>query len=195
MEKTLARILLQVESEARTNLLEAGLTLLASRGAGGMTLRAVEEEAGLTHGSVRHHFSDRRGFVAAMFTHLADREEAVAKEGDVVTVLQRWLGPDRALTLARYELFLLAARDPELRAGLLQGRQRFTAIAASYVGAEAAPTIVAALDGVLLDALVRDAQDHESSLRVALSHLGLPEQPGQAISSHHIQTLVDPPTF
>jgi len=64
--------------------------------------------------------------VAALFDHLAERESA-AIEGDAADALEHWLGPGRTQTLARYELFLMAARDPRLRAPLVRARDRFVA--------------------------------------------------------------------
>jgi len=139
-------------------LLDAALELLGRSGAGSLTVRAAEDAAGLPHGSVRHHFGDRAGMVTALFDHLAEREgEAFA--GTTVAALAHWLGPGRTLTLARYELFLMAARDPALRPPLVRARDRFVAVAAERVGATAAPAVVAALDGLVLDALVRGQHD------------------------------------
>jgi len=74
------------------------------------------------------------------------------------------------LTLARYELFLMAARDPSLRAPLVRARDRFVATAAERVGPAAAPAVVAAFDGLILDALVRGEHDPDR-LRVAVAQL------------------------
>jgi hypothetical protein len=54
----------------------------------------------------------------------------------------------------------MAARDPSLRAPLVAARERFVALAAARVGPEAAATLVAALDGLVLDAFVRGPGDH-----------------------------------
>lgn len=143
-----------MEKASRTRLLDAALELLGGSGAAGLTLRAVEDAAGLPHGSVRHHFGDRSRMVASLFDHLAEHDVKQA-DGDVVAALEYWLGPGRIVTLARYELFLMAARDSSLRAPLVRARDQFVAIAADQVGATAARTLVAALDGLLLDALVR----------------------------------------
>ncbi len=143
-----------MEKYSHIRLLDAALELLGGSGAASLTLRAVEDAAGLPHGSVRHHFGDRAGLVASLFDHLAGRDARRA-HADVAAALEYWLGPGRTLTLARYELFLMAARDSSLRPPLVRARDRFVAIAAEQVGATAAPTVVAALDGLLLDALVR----------------------------------------
>jgi AcrR family transcriptional regulator len=167
MEKTVAPILLHVEKSSRTRLLDAALDLLGSGGANTLTVRAAEDAAGLPHGSVRHHFGDRAGLVRALFDHLAEREGAAVPAGDnggdpaaaIAAAIGHRLGPGRTLTLARYELFLLAARDPALRPPLVAARDRFVALAAARVGAEAAPAVVAAIDGLVLDALVRGERD------------------------------------
>lgn len=158
-----------MENKSRTRLMDAALELLGRFGAGGLTVRATEDGAGLPHGSVRHHFGDRGGMVAALFDHLAEREgEHVG--GDILTALEHWLRPGRTLTLARYELFLMAARDPALRPPLIRARDRFTAAAAERVGATAAPALVAALDGLLLDELIRGDQD-TTRLRTAVAQI------------------------
>jgi AcrR family transcriptional regulator len=139
-------------------LLDAALDLLGEGGAAGLTVRAVEKAAGLPHGSVRHHFGDRAGLVRALFGRLAQRESPAAAGGPVAA-MQHWLGPGRGITLARYELFLLAARNPSLRAELVAERERFVALAAQQVGPDAAPAVVAAIDGLVLDALIRGDRD------------------------------------
>jgi AcrR family transcriptional regulator len=146
-----------VEKNTKTRLLDHALELLGADGAAALTVRAVEDAAGVPHGSVRHHFGDRGGLVRALFDHLADREGPVAAHPN--EAFAQWLGPGRTLTLARYELFLMAARDPQLRAPLVAARDRFVALAAQRVGDERAPALVAALDGLVLDALVRGERD------------------------------------
>jgi len=169
MEKKVALIILQMEKSSRMRLLDAALELLGRLGVAALTVRGTEDAAGLPHGSVRHHFGDRAGMVAALFDHLADREGAPA-DGPIVAALEQWLGPGRELTLARYELFLMAARDPTLRVPLIRARDRFVAAAAARVGPAAAPTLVAALDGLVLDGLVRGDNDPDR-LRAAVTQI------------------------
>lgn len=158
-----------MENSSRVRMLDAALELLGRSGVASLTVRATEDGAGLPHGSVRHHFGGRPGMVAALFNRLADRESASPQE-DAADALEHWLGPGRSLTLARYELFLMAARDPTLREPLVRARNRFVAAAAERVGAAKAPTVVAALDGLVLDALVRG--DHDPAvLRAAVAQI------------------------
>lgn len=145
-------------------------------------MRAVEDAAGLPHGSVRHHFGARRGLLIALFDHL-ERLESPTPPGStaagqapvdavsgLLDAIEGWIGPGRTVALARYELFLLAARDAELRAPLVRARERFVAQAQTAVGAERAPGVVAAIDGLVLDALVRGQHDR-TALRATVSQL------------------------
>jgi len=158
-----------MENKSRTRLLDGALELLGRSGAAGLTGRATEDAVGLPHGSVRHHFGDQAGMVAALFDHLAEREGGPFDD-DAAAALEHLLGPGRTLTLARYELFLMAARDPGLRAPLIRARDRFVAAAAERVGSAAAPAVVAALDGLVLDALVRGEHD-PARLRAAVGRI------------------------
>ncbi len=154
-----------MENTPRVRLLDQALELLGRQGSACLTVRSVEDAAGVPHGSVRHHFGDRAGMVAALFEHVADREAAPVEGETTAKALEHLLGPGRILTLARYELFLLAARDSVLRPPLVRERERFVAMAAERVGAAAAPAYVAALDGLVLDALVRGQHDPEQLRR------------------------------
>lgn len=146
-----------MEKSTKDRLLAAALEILGREGAKAMTVRAVEEAAGVPHGSVRHHFGGQRGLLRALFDHLEVVERP--EDGGLPEAIARWLGPGRTVALARYELFLLAARDEELRAPLVAARERFVARAAEMVGAERARAVVAAVDGIVLDALVRGERD------------------------------------
>lgn len=153
-----------MEKSTKKRLLDAALALLGDEGAKAMTVRAVEEAAGVPHGSVRHHFGGQRGLLRALFDHL-ERVETPAGGLDEAAAL--WLGPGRTAALARYELFLLAARDEELRAPLVAARDRFVAQLAATVGQDRAPALLAAIDGLVLDALVRGETD-PARLRAAI---------------------------
>lgn len=169
-----------MEKDSQVRLLDAALDVLGRYGAARLTVRATEDAAGLPHGSIRHHFGNRAAMVGALFGHLAERE-GVQVNRPVAASLEHWLGAGRILTLARYELFLMAARDPTLRRPLIQARERFVAIAAERFGPSAAPVIVAALDGVTLDALVRGRPDPER-LRDAVVQITASGYQGESMS-------------
>lgn len=149
--------------------MDRALEILGRSGSAALTVRATEDAARLPHGSVRHHFGDRAAMVAALFDDLAEKE-GPPFDGEPGAALEHWLGPGRVLTMARYELFLMAARDPALRPSLVRARDRFVDAAAESVGAAAAPAVVAALDGLVLDALIRGEHD-PNRLRAAVAKI------------------------
>lgn len=147
-----------MEKPTKERLLDAALEILGTEGGKALTVRAVEDRAGVPHGSIRHHFGDQRGLLRALFDHLAAVE---APAGGLAEAVALWLGAGRTITLARYELFLLAARDEELRAPLVAARDRFVGQLAPAVGEDRAPAVLAAIDGIVLDALIRgQGPDH-----------------------------------
>jgi AcrR family transcriptional regulator len=152
-------------------LVDAGLALLAEEGAAGVTVRSVEGRAGVPHGSVRHHFGGLDGLRHALVDGLLARE--APRDEPVEGVVRRWLGPDAAIARARYELMLLASRDEALRTKVLQGRQVFVdQLVALGVAPVSARSLVAMLDGLVLDALLRDGTDVDLILwRQALTSL------------------------
>ncbi|MEO9327979.1 TetR/AcrR family transcriptional regulator [Gordonia aurantiaca] len=141
----------------RQTLLDAGIELIGSLGERQASTRAVEDAAGVPHGSIRHHFGGRAGFLAALVEHVFTLDVPASGESPRDAIV-RWLGPDRTRTRARYELLLLATRDDELRARMVAGRDRFvTRLVDAGMAASAAQQLVAALDGLVLDALLRDS--------------------------------------
>lgn len=141
----------------RDRLIDAGLAILADAGAAACTVRAVEAAAGLPHGSIRHHFTDRAGYLRALVDALLAAD--LVEEGDTPPAyLHRALTTERSRTIARYELFLIALRDPDLRARVVTSRDHLVRTAtANGIRPDRAPLAVALLDGVILDALLRDA--------------------------------------
>lgn len=116
----------------RKALIEAVIRLLAREGAAGVTHRAVAKEAGAKHGSARYYFSTRgemlqealNAIVLDQASEVANLIEAHGDKSDaaLVDALATHLN-DRILNhregeLARYELFLAAARSGEYQATL-----------------------------------------------------------------------------
>jgi hypothetical protein len=79
----------------------------------------------------------------------------------------------RDRTLAEYELYLLAARRPALREAAAAWLEPLTEIARSFTGdARRARLLVAALDGILLQALIGARDFDRADFDVLLSALG-----------------------
>ncbi len=148
----------------RQRLVQAGFDVLARHGAAGFGVRAVEKEAGLPHGSVRHHFTDRAGLLAALVDSLLTRDlQHLDDPPD--RIVDRLLRAERDRTLARYELMLMAMREPDLRARLIAGRERLVDVGVRRgLSRSTARAYVAALDGQVLDALLRERATIESLL-------------------------------
>ncbi|QBJ98103.1 TetR/AcrR family transcriptional regulator [Rhodococcus sp. ABRD24] len=150
-----------MEKSTRDSLLDAGLELLGRVGFRGWSMRGVEDEAGVPHGSARHHFTNQRGLVLAMVRHLLD--------GDIPAVgetphqqIARWLGDEAGRTRARYELVVASFHDAELAAELVRGRDHLVAVLCERGFAHTdASGLVTALDGMVLDALLRRLPAHE----------------------------------
>lgn len=157
-----------MEKTARRRLLDAAYALLAAEGAKGASVRRVEEQAELPHGSVRHHFGSREGLVSSLVRDLIDDDLAHFPE-QPAEMLARMLGPDRERTVARYELFLLAARDDRLREEVVAARESLVALAAAAgLGPEAARAVVAAVDGLVLDGVLRGDAGVDPAVLLAL---------------------------
>jgi AcrR family transcriptional regulator len=145
-----------MEKPARDRLVAAALALLGGAGAGAVTVRAVESQAGLPHGSVRHHFGGLDGMHQALVRGLLEADQAEASGRSVTELVHRWTGEGSHTAIARYEVMLMATRDPALREIFLAARgglvQRLTT---QGVPEGEAATLLAMLDGIVLDAILR----------------------------------------
>ncbi|MEV7547029.1 TetR family transcriptional regulator, partial [Streptomyces sp. NPDC089915] len=110
--------------DRRTLIADTAIALVAASGLRGLTHRAVDGAAGLPAGSTSYYFRTRTALIAACYRRLAelnvadgppvlpaDRDEAARALG---ALLHHWLTAGRARQLARFELSLEAARNPEL---------------------------------------------------------------------------------
>lgn len=147
--------------ESRIRLLDTGLALLGEGGPRAVTVRAAEDRARLPHGSLRHHFGGRHRFLMALVDHAAAVEGAALADADPADAVRHWIGPGRKVALARFELALMAARDPDIRAAYLVARESFIERAG---GGATGRRLVLAVDGLVLDALVRGQTGPEDLL-------------------------------
>ncbi|HXH79885.1 TetR/AcrR family transcriptional regulator [Nocardioides sp.] len=180
-------------SARRREILDAAVTVLADLGWRGLTHRAIDREAGLPEGSSSAYYRSRDalqqalleyvvGFVAADVAELA--AELERRPGDVehavtatTTTIHRWLEQsDRCK--ARLELTMAATRDPDLALRLTESRQGLTEVVDGILergghdhsGAVAA-TVVAAVDGVLVSALLQPPEERAAMVSNSLDLL------------------------
>ncbi|WP_415952864.1 TetR/AcrR family transcriptional regulator [Streptomyces sp. KLOTTS4A1] len=116
----------------RTALLDGAIEVLARDGSRGLTLRAVDTEAGVPKGTTTNYFTNRADLLAQAMTRIQERltpdpsEVAVTMSEQpspelVATLLKQLLGrmrADRSSWLALMELRLEATRRPELHTEL-----------------------------------------------------------------------------
>lgn len=165
-----------MEKEDRKTLIaDAAIELLGTVGARGLTHRAVDTQADLPAGSTSFYCRTRLDLLTLTLRRhaaldLADLEvdaQRMAKaplsvDGLIDLLIARladWLSPPkRPRLVARFELFLMASREPELAEILTQQRAYFlqaTEAALGHAGVpkprQMAPILVVLVDGMLLD--------------------------------------------
>ena len=113
--------------DRRSQLLDAGLELVATEGLGGLTHDAVDAKAQVPAGRTQECFPTREALVQGVTERCIERELEMATgprpieaspEGIAAAFghfVRRALGEDRAVTLARYALHAEVARTPALR--------------------------------------------------------------------------------
>jgi AcrR family transcriptional regulator len=121
------------KAETRRRLLEAAADLFASKGVHAVSLDAVAEAAGRTTGAIYAHFGGKPGLILALLDETSrqvgrETRRALAGAGDTpgrlkalwTTFVDRAESPDDPWMLLEHELWLHAARTPEVRAQLAE---------------------------------------------------------------------------
>ncbi|MGY1618672.1 TetR/AcrR family transcriptional regulator [Geodermatophilus sp. SYSU D00691] len=157
----------------RSRVLDAAVDVLGAEGLRALTHARVDARAGLPKGSTSNHFRTRRALLSGVVEHLAavQLQQAsdafeVATADDLVeglcALVERATGPDRALTTARYALFVEAGHDADLREQLARGRATVEAplvVALAGLGAPdpraATAVVVPCVQGLLLRRIAR----------------------------------------
>ncbi|GAA1096576.1 TetR/AcrR family transcriptional regulator [Nocardiopsis composta] len=153
---------------------EAAVEVIAEGGLRALTHRAVDARAGLPPGSTSSCYRTRLALLRAALDRIAELDEAAlagfsfpagdaeAAEEALTGLLEYWTGPARERTRARMELYLDAARTPELRPHLERASLRFLHRARDGLAAAGIPEpeaaarlLIAQLDGVVFDAVAR----------------------------------------
>ncbi|MFD8983731.1 TetR/AcrR family transcriptional regulator [Streptomyces sp. NPDC059564] len=131
--------------ERRAALLDAAIEVLAREGSRGLTLRAVDKEAGVPTGTASNYFAHRGQLLVQILHRTRERltPDPADLEGplDTETLLRRLLERmrrERSVHIAVLELRLEATRRPELQVEL-----------ARFLGAELEANIAGHLDAGL----------------------------------------------
>jgi AcrR family transcriptional regulator len=113
----------------RAELLDAAIEVLAREGSRGLTLRAVDAEAGVPNGTASNYFANRGEMLVQVLrrtldrlapepTELAETMEEPPSRDLIVTLMRELVGRarrERSCHMALLELRLEATRRPELR--------------------------------------------------------------------------------
>lgn len=121
----------------REQVLDAGIQVLGSAGARGLTYQAVDAAAGVPSGTTSNYFRNRTALIDGIVDHVQALEhrdwEAFATAadpadaGELADTVTRFLryatGPERTRTAARFALYLESWTRPEIRPALTRSRE------------------------------------------------------------------------
>jgi DNA-binding transcriptional regulator YbjK len=167
----------------REALLRAATELLAEGGTRSLTHRAVAARAGLPQATTTYYFeSIQQLSEEALRMHVGERveelgalAEAAGRGGRTAEEIalrfaDSLAGRSREITIAQFEVYLEAARNPNLREAVAEVLEAFEQIAEAALGAlgakrpaEAAGTFVALLDGFAVHRVARPRSKGEES--------------------------------
>ncbi|KAA2248453.1 TetR family transcriptional regulator [Solihabitans fulvus] len=180
----------------RRAIVEATLRVIERDGVAGVTHRTVAREAEVPTTATTYYFAGLDDLLTATLLWSAERfaeaaaelvrafaeeaEEAVGATADLIDAVARLLatavGRDRGRTLAEYELYLFAARRPELRPA---ARRWIDLLAGLVPHADevAFRALVVGVDGLLMQALIADQPPTEADFRPVVAFLLAPLRP------------------
>jgi DNA-binding transcriptional regulator YbjK len=156
--------------------------VIAEVGIGRVTHRAVATRAGVPLGATTYYVPTLGDLVGSGLEVLADRArielqtwaEEIANGDDlpgVLTHLVHQYLTDRSRALLEYELYLAAARNPNLLPLAQIWLTGMRDVLQPVTGPEAAQAVTALIDGILLQAVVTGAQLDTGTLHRSLARL------------------------
>ncbi len=190
--------------DTRQSLLDATVAVILERGWGGVTTRAVAEQAGVLPGVVHYHFGSvdelrREAAISTLSTHLDPFVDLAAQlpPRDLIEAAAEATAEDYApgtdVANLVYEVMPAATRDPHIQQALADLLVRFRrALAASIRRDHPCPLeppeviaglVAATLDGLQLHLLADPSLDVAAHMR-ALVHLLGPESTDRSHEEH-----------
>ncbi|MCS7480784.1 TetR/AcrR family transcriptional regulator [Umezawaea endophytica] len=174
----------------RQAILEATLRVIERDGVAGVSHRSVAREAGVPTTSTTYYFASLDDLLIATLMWSADKlAEDIsdlivrlvnAPNSDVGAVTRRlvdMVDANRGRTMAEYELYLLAARRPELRPAARRWLDLITEAARPFDSDPVAfRAFLAAVDGLLMQGLIADEPPSVADLEPVVSYLIRPRQ-------------------
>lgn len=166
----------------RRAIVQAAIELVAEAGLGNVTHRQIASRAGVPLGSTTYYFPSLDDLMVTALREATDwcvaeldawRTELQAGSPPVETIVglvERYLD-DRSHALVEYELYLAAARTPELRPFARVWIDGMRDVLVPVVGMVAAAAVASMIDGVILQALVTGETLDRESLREGVARL------------------------
>ncbi len=183
----------------RTQLLDAAIRVIAAHGLRGLTHRAVQQEAGLPHGSVTYYFKTRDQLVFGVIDRLTELERAqagaVAEEllramavqpfrpdyPRIAELVHAWWTSSRERQVARYELQLEGTREPRIDEAMRKSAAEFRKLTELIALATGSPNaaddgevLLAYIDGLMFHFLAEKSDNAaflETGIRLAIESL------------------------
>jgi DNA-binding transcriptional regulator YbjK len=166
----------------RQQIVTAAVRAIVEVGIGNVTHRRIAALAGVPLGSTTYYFPTLDDLIAAALREAIESVRAWLEEwaeelivsrdlpATFVDLAQRYLA-DRERALLEYELFLAAARTPELRPVAQLCIDGLRGICARFAGPERGFALAALIDGHLMHALVTEEPLDVDGLRAGVSAL------------------------
>jgi AcrR family transcriptional regulator len=177
-------MVLTAKGEARrTALLDALLRVLERTGSGGVTHRAVAEEAGVPLAAATYYFRSLDELYVSALRRATEQQVALFERlttpslRDFASLLHEWVHTNRSSAIAQYELLFLAMRRDALAADAILWYDALeSAIAREGLSPERTRLASLAIDGLILRMLWRGdpatVPEVEAALRAILGEPG-----------------------
>lgn len=165
----------------REQILTAAVEILVAHGYSGLTMQRVQASAGLSRGTLTHHFGSMTALAVAAIDHVAHSqaeeinhaltgEESLAEAVEVISETTR-----RPTFIAGLQLWVAAQSEPALRAALIPGarqlRRQLRAALALHAGDMSDDQLDVFVDGLLalqrglaIGSVLRDRPDREEAV-------------------------------
>jgi TetR/AcrR family transcriptional regulator, regulator of biofilm formation and stress response len=161
-------------------LLDATMRVIERAGVAAVSQRVVAQEAGVPPSAVTYYFPVVDDLLVAALASCNDAYlqglDACARDADPIAALARLIadgtGERRAYVAAEYELFLIAARRPELQPEIDRWTAAIDAYLAPYVADPVArAAAAAAIEGLFLRCFVTADPPSADEVRAVLAHI------------------------
>ena len=151
--------------QRRSELIKATLKVIERDGVAGVSHRVVAAEADASVASITYHFPTLDDLLTAALLSAAEdlavelhgrgSELGLRPADELARLIEHSVVRRRGRTLALYELYLYAARRPELRQTAAAWLEPLTEIARTFTAdPQKAHLLVAALDGLMMQTLI-----------------------------------------